>query len=142
MTLTKVYSTTATLTWNPPLDKGNRTDTRYRVSCDTCGSLVAFIPGEKTFEQTSVTIKNLYPETSYQFHVFSLNGVSDLAEKEPGYAEILVVTTEDNHVHSSRVEELELEVEDLKLDIEDLKRKVDRLIDYGGYAGMINAYYN
>ena len=142
MTLTKVHSTTATLSWSPPLDDGNRTDTRYRVSCDTCGSLVAFIPGEKTFEQTSITIKNLYPETSYQFHVFSLNGVSDLVEEEPKYAEILAVTTENKPVLSSRVEELELEVEDLKLDIEDLKRKVDRLIDYGGYAGMINAYYN
>ena len=108
LTVTKAHSTTATLSWNPPLDEGNRTDTRYKVFCNTCGSLVVFNPGDETFQQTSVTIKNLYPETSYQFHVFSLNGVSGLVEEEPRYAEILAVTAENKPVLSSRVEELEL----------------------------------
>ena len=101
LTLTKVHSTNANLSWKPPLDEGNRTDTRYRVSCDTCGSWVAFNPDTKTFSnrQTSVTIENLYPETSYRFLVFSQNGVSYLSEKEPEYAEIIVVTTESNPVN-------------------------------------------
>jgi len=135
LTVTKVFATTTTLSWSPPLDEGNRTDTRYRVSCDTCGSEVVFIPGNETFQQTSVTITNLNPETSYRFRVFSLNGVSDLVKEEPESAEIVVVTIENKPVHSNRVEELELEVEDLK-------RKVDRLIDCGGCGDMINPYYN
>jgi len=129
LTLTKVHSTTATLSWSPPLDNGNRSDTRYRVSCDTCGSWVAFNPGTETFQQTSVTIENLYPETSYRFLVFSQNGVSDLVEEEPQYAEIIVVTTESNPVLSKRVYELEHELEDLKHKQEDLENFVKMISD-------------
>jgi len=127
LTSTKVYATTATLSWSPPLDEGNRTDTRYRVSCDTCGSWVTFNPGDETFQETSVTIENLYPETSYRFLVFSENGVSDLVEEEAKYAEIIVVTTESNPVLSKRVKELEHEVEDWKQKVEDWKQKVEGL---------------
>ena len=140
LTLAKVHSTSAILSWKPPMDEGNRTDTRYRVSCDTCGSWVAFNPGDKTFKQTSVTIENLYPETSYRFLVFSQNGVSDLFEEAPKFAEIRVVTTESNPVLSKRVEELEHEVEDLKHNVErvdelehqveDLKNKFEGLKIY------------
>ena len=114
LTLTKVYATTATLSWSPPLDNGRRLDTSYRVSCETCGSWVAFNPATKTFRQTSVTIENLYPETSYRFLIFSQNGVSYLSEVEPEYTEIIVVTTESNPVLSKKVEELEHELDDLK----------------------------
>ena len=107
------------------MDEGDRTDTRYRVSCDTCGSWVAFNPGTETFGQTSVTIENLYPETSYRFVVFSQNGVSDLVEEEPKYAEIIVVTTEGNPVLTKRSQELEHELEDLKHKLEDLEKFVE-----------------
>ena len=96
----------------------------YRVSCDTCGSWVEFDTGTEPFYQTSVSIKNLYPETSYRFLVFSLNDVSDLVEEEPEYAEIVVVTTESNPVLSERVKELEQELVDLKHELEDLKKFV------------------
>ena len=76
--------------------------------------LVAFNPATKTFRQTSVTIENLYPETSYRFLIFSQNGVSYLSEVEPEYTEIIVVTTESNPVLSKKVEELEHELDDLK----------------------------
>ena len=109
------------------MDKGNRTDTRYRVSCDTCGSWVTFNPGDETFQETSVTIENLYPETSYRFLVFSENGVSDLVEEEAKYAEIIVVTTESNPVLSKRVEELEYEVEDWKHRVEGLETRILQL---------------
>merc|ERR1719228_2754487 len=52
LTLTKVYATTATLSWSPPLDNGGSIDTWYRVSCDTCGSFVTFNP-VRTTEKTS-----------------------------------------------------------------------------------------
>ena len=129
LTLTKVHSTTATLTWSRPFDEGNRDDTMYRVSCETCGSWVEFDTGTEPFYQTSVSIKNLYPETSYQFLVFSLNGVSDIVEEEPEYSEIVVITTESNPVLSKRVKELEQELVDLKHELEELKKFIK--LNYG-----------
>jgi len=146
LTLKKVQSTTAILSWSRPLDNGNRNDTRYRVSCDTCGSWVAFNPGTKTFQQTSVSIKNLYPETSYRFLVFSENGISDLVEEEPKFAEIRVVTTESHPVLSKRLEELELEdwkhereLEHLKHQLEDLKHEQK---DFKNFVKMKSGWFD
>ena len=75
---------------------------------------MAFNPDTEWTWEPSVTMENLYPETSYRVLIFSENGASSHSEEEPEYAEIIVETTESNPVLSKRVEELERELDDLK----------------------------
>ena len=124
MTVDNFHTTFVTLSWSPPLDNGNRIDTEYRISCDSCGSSVTTNSGTLTFRDTFVTIKNLYPETSYRFVVYSQNGVSSVSKEEPKFAEITVVTKESNPVLSKRVEELEQELEGLKKIVNELRLKL------------------
>ncbi|XP_076066161.1 eph receptor tyrosine kinase isoform X4 [Oratosquilla oratoria] len=85
---------TVSLTWLPPSSDGGRTDTLYRVVCDSCGNHVTYMPpqmAEDSYNATQVTISGLNPVTTYRFQVFAENGVSDQA-RDPQYADITVTT--------------------------------------------------
>ena len=64
--------------------------------------------------------------------MFSQNGVSDLVDEEPKFAELIVVTEKSNPVLSKKVEELEdrlKELEKKEYELEDLKKVVNELED-------------
>jgi len=92
LTLTKVDTSSATLSWSVPRDEGSRSDTVYRISCKNCGNNVRFNPDTETFLQTFIVVSNLSPGASYRFEVYSENGVSSVAREPPQAADIVVVT--------------------------------------------------
>uniref|UniRef100_A0A1I8IVY6 Protein-tyrosine-phosphatase n=1 Tax=Macrostomum lignano TaxID=282301 RepID=A0A1I8IVY6_9PLAT len=74
------------LSWSPPEDPGGRTDIRYHVDCYGCGPVssqsgIRFEPGQSLSDR-SVAIRGLQPLTRYTFHVYALNGVSEVAGAE------------------------------------------------------------
>ncbi|KAK3892411.1 hypothetical protein Pcinc_003644, partial [Petrolisthes cinctipes] len=94
ITVNFVDQSTVILAWQPPLSDGGRTDTRYRVICDACGSQVNYNPpllADESLNATQVTISGLSPITTYRFQVFAENGVSDQA-RDPQYLDITVTT--------------------------------------------------
>ena len=106
------------------MDQGNRTDTMYKISCDLCGQGVQFEPDALAFPQTSISIKNLWPGTSYRFVIYSENGVSGLDTKEPKSADIEVKTKHANPVLSKKVEVLEAKLAEREQDVMELKKIV------------------
>ena len=47
------------LFWDPPVDEGSRTDTRYTVSCPGCPSRPTLPAANAMTAQTSVQVSNL-----------------------------------------------------------------------------------
>ena len=96
MSVTKVTTTSVTLTWQVPREDGGRSDTVYRIHCQNCGDGVRFNPNTATFLQTFITMENLVPGTAYRVELYTENGVSSVARERPRSAEILVTTEPDN----------------------------------------------
>ena len=67
------------LFWDPPVDEGSRTDTRYTVSCPGCPSRPTLPAADTMTAQTSVLVTNLQEGLSYTFVVTAHNGVSNLS---------------------------------------------------------------
>ena len=67
------------LFWDPPVDEGSRTDTRYTVSCPGCPSRPTLPAADAMTAQTSVLVTNLQEGLSYTFVVTAHNGVSNLS---------------------------------------------------------------
>lgn len=89
------------------MNLGGRTDLFYKVKCYTdqfekCSN-VLYSPGSSDLTQTSVFVSYLKPYTSYEFRVFSMNGVSDIARTE-NYTRLYLTTKESSKssVESSR----------------------------------------
>lgn len=66
------------LFWDPPLDEGARSDTRYSVTCPGCPSRPT-LPVDAMSQQTSVVASNLQEGLTYTFVVTAHNGVSNLS---------------------------------------------------------------
>ncbi len=79
--------TTLLLSWDPPIDEGGRSDTQYRVECPLCSAAVLMTPKSPS-AQTSVTISNLQPGSTYKIRILATNGVSGLSVNNDNYAEI------------------------------------------------------
>ena len=79
--------TTLLLKWEPPIDEGGRSDTQYRVECPLCSAAVVFTP-QSPSSQTSVTMSNLQPGSTYKMRVLAINGVSGLSVANDNYAEV------------------------------------------------------
>ncbi|XP_050422840.1 ephrin type-B receptor 1-B isoform X9 [Adelges cooleyi] len=103
LTVNFVDQSTVTLSWNPPNFLGGRSDTVYRVTCDLCGQSVMFMPNADAFNDTKITISGLSPVTTYKFHVWADNGVSNLTSSENRQFVDIAVTTEASNVKSASV---------------------------------------
>ncbi|XP_026275487.2 ephrin type-A receptor 4-A isoform X4 [Frankliniella occidentalis] len=91
LTVNFVDQSTVILSWSVPHFLGGRSDTMYRVACDTCGNSVSYIPNSDVFNDTKVTITGLNPVTQYRFKVFAENGVTELVG-ESDFVDITVTT--------------------------------------------------
>ncbi|XP_015609289.1 ephrin type-B receptor 1 isoform X3 [Cephus cinctus] len=91
LTVNFVDQSTVILSWNAPQVQGGRTDTMYRVVCDSCGIGVKYIPHAVIFNDTKIRITGLNAVTTYRFQVFAENGVSSLAARSE-YVDITVTT--------------------------------------------------
>ncbi|XP_048511439.1 ephrin type-A receptor 4 isoform X14 [Athalia rosae] len=91
LTVNFVDQSTVILSWNSPHVQGGRSDTTYRVVCDSCSNGVKYIPNTEIFNDTKVTITGLNAVTTYRFQVFAENGVSPLAGT-PEFVDITVTT--------------------------------------------------
>ncbi|XP_062827812.1 ephrin type-A receptor 1 [Anolis carolinensis] len=99
------------LTWQPPIDQGGRSDLSYNVSCkrchflvcEPCGSDVVFSPRALGLTRTNVVVDGLESYTNYSFTVRAYNGVSGLSSASHkstsssvwvtvGYADPIIVT--------------------------------------------------
>ena len=87
---TFVDQSSVLLSWLPPRYLGGRNDTFYSVSCDKCGTGVAYIPSQQGFSDTKVTVTGLSPVTTYTFKVYAENGVSSFTASK--FAEITITT--------------------------------------------------
>ncbi|XP_008184482.1 ephrin type-B receptor 1-B isoform X4 [Acyrthosiphon pisum] len=103
LTVNFVDQSTVTLSWNPPNFLGGRTDIVYRVTCDMCGPSVLFMPNNEVFNDTKITISGLSPVTTYKFHVWAENGVSNLTSSENRQFVDIAVTTTEASVKSASV---------------------------------------
>ncbi|XP_074162027.1 ephrin type-A receptor 8 isoform X2 [Sminthopsis crassicaudata] len=100
--ISSVNGTSVTLEWDPPLDKGGRSDITYNAvcrrcswdpgHCDTCGSGTRFVPQQMNLVQTALTVANLLAHMNYTFWIEAVNGVSDLS-LEPRRAASVNITT-------------------------------------------------
>ncbi|XP_039306877.1 ephrin type-A receptor 4 isoform X16 [Solenopsis invicta] len=91
LTVNFVDQSTVILSWNAPHMQGGRSDTTYRVDCDSCSMGVKYIPNTEIFNDTKITITGLNAVTTYRFQVFAENGVSSLVGKSE-YVDITVTT--------------------------------------------------
>ena len=83
------------LFWDPPVDEGSRTDTRYTVACPGCPSRPTLPAADAMTAQTSVLVTNLQEGLSYTFVVTAHNGVSNLSSSaldSSRSSEIMVAT--------------------------------------------------
>lgn len=87
---TFVDQSSVLLSWLPPRYLGGRNDTFFRVSCDKCGTGVAYAPSQQGFSDTKVTVTGLSPVTTYTFKVYAENGVSSFTTSK--FAEITITT--------------------------------------------------
>ncbi|XP_020902227.1 ephrin type-B receptor 1-B [Exaiptasia diaphana] len=100
-----INATLVVIQWKAPSDLGGRTDDYYQVECRKCGNddknctgkcdKVEIIHSPKNSRKS--TVKHLSVFTYYQFKVFSMNGVTQLAEKngeKPKYAKLTKRTSE------------------------------------------------
>ncbi|KAM9036839.1 ephrin type-A receptor 8 [Sarcophilus harrisii] len=100
--ISSVNGTSVTLEWDPPLDKGGRSDITYNAvcrrcswdpsQCDACGSGTRFVPQQMNLVQTALTVANLLAHMNYTFWIEAVNGVSDLS-LEPRRAASVNITT-------------------------------------------------
>lgn len=103
LTVNFVDQSTVILSWNVPSFQGGRTDTVYRVECDSCGPSVLYSPNTELFNDTKVTISGLSPVTTYRFQVFSANGISDLISNGEGGEFVDITVTTEASVTSASV---------------------------------------
>ncbi|KAE9530794.1 hypothetical protein AGLY_011256 [Aphis glycines] len=103
LTVNFVDQSTVTLSWNPPNFLGGRSDIVYRVTCDMCGPSVVFMPNNEVINDTKITISGLSPVTTYKFHVWAENGVSNLTSSENRQFVDIAVTTTEASVKSASV---------------------------------------
>ncbi|XP_068934374.1 ephrin type-A receptor 8 [Petaurus breviceps papuanus] len=100
--ISSVNGTSVTLEWDPPLDKGGRSDITYNAicrrcswdqgHCETCGSGTRFVPQQMSLVQTTLTVGNLLAHMNYTFWIEAVNGVSDLS-LEPRRVTSVNITT-------------------------------------------------
>ncbi|XP_042307252.1 ephrin type-A receptor 1-like [Sceloporus undulatus] len=75
------------LSWQPPIDQGGRSDLSYNVSCQRCNFLVCepcesdvvFSPSALGLTRPNVVVDGLESYTNYSFTVLAHNGVSGLS---------------------------------------------------------------
>uniref|UniRef100_A0AAY4B6G7 receptor protein-tyrosine kinase n=1 Tax=Denticeps clupeoides TaxID=299321 RepID=A0AAY4B6G7_9TELE len=88
-TMTTAAAGRLTLSWNPPLDTGGRSDLVYSVtcercegaSCQSCGERVRFEPASSGLHETVVTVSELEPHLNYTFGVEARSGVSQFSSR-------------------------------------------------------------
>ncbi|XP_022239231.1 ephrin type-B receptor 1-B-like [Limulus polyphemus] len=96
-----VDQSTVILGWQPPRTSGGRTDTTYKVVCESCGNAVNYVPSERGFNETKVTISGLNPATTYRFQVYAENGVSSFRKGQ--FVEKTVTTAASTYHISMKV---------------------------------------
>jgi len=124
LTVNFVDQSTVTLSWNPPNFLGGRADVAYRLMCDMCGPSVVFMPNnvspssptiparikttrrrspQEVFNDTKITVSGLSAATTYRFHVWAENGVTNMTSSESRQFVDIAVTTTETSVRSASV---------------------------------------
>ena len=85
-----IGSTSISISWSPPTDRGGRTDLHYTVTYSN-GSFVSPVLSVGT--GTQYTLTGLTPLTQYTISVTSVNGVSDQDSNTANRTTSIRVTT-------------------------------------------------
>ncbi|KAF6032810.1 hypothetical protein EB796_008855 [Bugula neritina] len=85
---------TVTISWQPPSSLGGRSDLYYTVRCERCSTSVTYSPSRTQLTETSVTLSNLVPKTSYNVQIVAENGVYQVATPASTAPEVSFVTLE------------------------------------------------
>ena len=84
-------SSVVTLTWQPPANNGGRNDITYWVDCPLCPPDTKFSPRQRNLPGLEVNVSRLESHTTYEFFIYSGNGVSEQSIAAGGKQQCAIV---------------------------------------------------